>query len=45
VSCSDAVIQILNSSKKSDNIFTSLPNWEILPAPDVTVYSQIGGAL
>lgn len=46
VSCSDAVIQILmNSLKKPINVFTSLPNWEILPAPDVTVYSQIGGAL
>jgi len=45
VSCSDAVLQILNSSKKPDNIFTSLPNWDILPTPDVTVYSQIGGVL
>ncbi len=45
VSCSDAVLQILNSSKKPDNIFTSLPNWGILPTPDVTVYSQIGGVL
>ena len=46
VSCSDAVIQILmNSLNKPINIFTSLPNWDILPTPDVTVYSQIGGAL
>jgi len=45
VSCSDAVIQILMDSIKTPNIFTSLPNWEILPTPDVTVYSQIGGAL
>jgi len=45
VSCSDAVVQILNSFKKPINIFSALPNWEILPTPDVTVYSQIGGAL
>ena len=44
VSCSDAVIQIL-SLKKPIDIITSLPNWEILPTPDVTVYSQIGGVV
>ena len=46
VSCSDAVFQILTNSLEEPVIsFNSLPNWEILPTPDVSVYSQIGSAV
>jgi len=45
VSCSNAVFQILINSLKQPTSFSSLPNWEILPIPDVSVYSQIGGAI
>ncbi|MCP3941102.1 MAG: IS21 family transposase [Desulfobacteraceae bacterium] len=45
VSCSDAVFQILINSLEQPPPFSSLPNWEILPTPDVSVYSQIGGAV
>ena len=45
VSCSNAVFQILMNSLEQPTSFSSLPNWEILPTPDVSVYSQIGGAV
>jgi len=45
VSCSDAVFQIMINSLEKPTPFSSLPNWEILPTPDISVYSQIGGAL
>jgi len=45
VSCSDAVFQILINSLEQPTSFGSLPNWEILPTPDVSVYSQIGGTV
>ena len=45
VSCSDAVFQILINSLEQPTSFSSLPSWGILPIPDVSVYSQIGGAL
>ncbi len=45
VSCSDAVVQILTKAIEEPAFFTSLPTWEILPTPDVSVYSQIGGAV
>jgi transposase len=45
VSCSDAVQTLIDSVKKPAVSFSSLPNWEVLPAPDVSVYSQIGGAV
>ncbi len=45
VSCSDAVFQILKNSLEKPIPISSLPNWEILPSPDVSVYSQIGGVI
>jgi hypothetical protein len=45
VSCSNAVFQILMNSLEQPTSFSSLPNWGILPTPDVSVYSQIGGAI
>jgi len=45
VSCSDAVVQILINTLEEPAFFNCLPNWEILPTPDVSVYSQIGGAI
>jgi len=45
VSCSNAVFQILMNSLEQPISFSSLPNWRILPTPDVSVYSQIGGAI
>ena len=46
VSCSDSVLQILiNSLDKPINIFAPLPNREVLPVPDVTVYNKIGGVI
>jgi len=45
VSCSNAVFQILINSLEKPIPFSSLPNWEILPTPDVSVYNQIGGAI
>ncbi|MCK5509868.1 MAG: DDE-type integrase/transposase/recombinase, partial [Desulfobacterales bacterium] len=45
VSCSDAVFQILTNLLEKPTPFSSLPNWEILPTPDVSVYSQIGGVV
>jgi hypothetical protein len=45
-SCSDSVLQILiNSLDKPINIFAPLPNREVLPVPDVTVYNKIGGII
>lgn len=44
VSCSDAVLQILKNSLEGPVLVAkSLPNWERLPAPDISVYSKIGG--
>ena len=31
--------------KKSDNRFDSLDNWEVLPAPDVSIYGKLGGQI
>ena len=46
VSSSEAVKQILASSAvPQDKTIVSLPNWETFPPADVSVYSQIGGAL
>ena len=45
VSCSNAVFQILMNSLEKPTSFSRLPNWEILPPPDVSVYNQIGGAI
>ncbi len=45
VSCSDAVQTLLNSSKEPAASFGSLPEWGILPKPDISVYSQIGGVV
>ena len=45
VSCSNAVFQILKNLLEKPISFSSLPNWEILPTPDVSIYSQIGGSV
>jgi transposase len=45
VSCSTAVFQILKNQLEKPILFNRLPNWEILPTPDVSIYSQIGGGL
>ncbi|MBU8847938.1 MAG: IS21 family transposase, partial [Desulfobacterales bacterium] len=45
VSCSNAVFQILMNSLEQPTSFSNLPNWGTLPTPDVSVYSQIGGAI
>jgi transposase len=46
VSDSDAVFQILtNSLEKPTKSFTPLPNWGIVPTPDIAVYNEIGGAI
>jgi transposase len=44
ISTSEGVKNImLYLSRKSDNKFDSLDNWEGLPAPDVSIYGQLGG--
>jgi len=46
VSTSEGVKNImLYLTKKSDNTFDSLDNWEALPVPDVSVYGQLGGKI
>lgn len=46
VSSSEAVEQILLfRTVPQDGVFVSLPNWETLPPPDVSVYDRIGGGL
>jgi transposase len=45
VSCSNAVFQILINLLDQPTSFSSLPNWGILPTPDISVYSQIGSVL
>ena len=46
VSSSEAVEQILRfKTVPQDQVFVSLPNWETLPPPDVSVYDRIGGGL
>lgn len=46
VSSSEAVEQILLfRTVPQDEVFVSLPNWETLPAPDVSVYDRIGGVI
>jgi len=46
VSDSNAVLQILtNSLEKSTKSFTPLPNWEVVPTPDIAVYNEIGGVI
>ena len=42
VSCSEAVEHILKSVD-NDPAFAPLPDWQSLPAPDVSIYEQIGG--
>jgi len=44
VSCSEAVEHILKSAD-NDPGFAPLPNWQSLPAADVSIYEQIGGGL
>lgn len=45
VSCSDAVQAIIDTLGRPAASFESLLNWEVLPPPDISVYSQIGGAV
>ncbi|MCP4673165.1 MAG: IS21 family transposase [Desulfobacula sp.] len=46
ISCSDGVFQILINSLTTTAVsFDSLSDWEILPPPDISVYSQIGGVI
>ena len=46
VSTSQAVEHILlNLNKESTFNIEALENWDTLPAPDVSVYQQIGGVL
>ena len=46
VSTSEGVKNImLYLSRKSDNKFDSLDNWEGLPVPDVSIYGQLGGQI
>ena len=42
---SDAVKHILINTSDPGTDFGSLTNWQTLPAPDVSVYHQIGGGL
>jgi transposase len=42
VSGSEAVEHILKSTGH-DQVFASLPNWQSFPAPDISIYEQIGG--
>lgn len=45
-SCSQTVLHILQCSiKTEDTVFMPLENWERLPAPDISEYDQIGGAI
>lgn len=46
ISSSDGVKHLLVSmSKKKDGQFTSLDNWESLPAPDISAYGELGGEI
>ena len=46
VSSSEAVEHILKNSADDHNAsFAPLHNWQSLPAPDVSIYEQIGGGL
>jgi len=45
VSCSNAVFQILKNLLEKPISFSGLPNREVLPSPDVSVYSRIGGVV
>ncbi len=46
ISSSDGVKHLLVSmSKKGDAQFSSLDNWESLPAPDISAYRELGGEI
>jgi hypothetical protein len=47
VSSSEAVEHILVNriAPEAEDLFVPLNNWETLPAPDVSAYDRIGGAL
>ena len=46
VSSSEAVEHILiNRIAPEEALFVPLNNWDTLPAPDVSAYDRIGGAL
>ena len=46
VSTSEGVKNImLYLSRKSENKFDSLEDWEALPVPDVSIYGQLGGQI
>ena len=46
VSCSHSVSQIVMNASSHDGMkLQPLENWPILPSPDISKYSQIGGAV
>ncbi len=45
VSCSDAVLQILMNSLEESKSFNCLPSWNVLPAPDISIYDKIRGGI
>lgn len=45
ISSSQAVEHILLNASGQSPSFSALDNWQILPPPDVSVYSQIGGEI
>jgi transposase len=46
ISSSDGVKHLLVSmNKKRDEQFSSLDNWESLPAPNISVYGELGGGI
>jgi hypothetical protein len=46
VSTSESVKNIMvYLTNESDKVFDSLDNWEVLPAPDVSPYGQLGGQI
>lgn len=45
VSSSQAVEHILLNTNSQSALFSALDNWQTLPPPDVSVYSQIGGEI
>jgi len=45
VSSSQAIEHILLNTNSQSPSFSALDNWQTLPPPDVSVYSQIGGEI
>jgi len=45
VSCSNAVFHILKNQLEKPVSFNSLPDWDVFPPPDLSIYNRIGGAV